>query len=82
MERLTTEDLRAGQVKSSWKPRVTHPSIPPELVDAFADRFLASVLLSISEGEWRVSDDWNCLLGNYKTQPAEEFLSKFWRDKP
>lgn len=82
IERLKADDLKAGVVKCSWKPRVDHPAIPPEHVDAFSGTLLAGALLGISAGAWNVSDEWNRLLPDYKFIQAEAFLTEAWRSKP
>ena len=82
MERLKTEDLEAGVVKSSWKPHVVHPSIPPEQATILAGSMLAGMTLGIRLGSLIISDEWNRLLPDYKFTQPREFLAEAWRGKP
>jgi hypothetical protein len=82
VERLKEEDLRAGIVKSPWVPKIAHPSLSPEEIEAMATVFVPGLLLGIAAGNLRVSDEWNRLLPDYKFTQAEEFLVKTWAGKP
>lgn len=82
VETLSTQDLKAEKIQSTWRPNVDHPSIPPDQADALAGKLLSGVLLAISAGAFQVSDEWNRLLLDYQFTSAEEFLSRFWQDKP
>ncbi|KAK3312309.1 hypothetical protein B0H66DRAFT_396595 [Apodospora peruviana] len=82
VEKLKTEDLKTGEIKSSWWPRVGHPSVPKEQVDAMSKMFLAGCLLGAAAGAYTVSDEWNRLLPDYKFTGIEEFLSDVWAGKP
>ena len=79
---LKEEDVRAGDIKSQWVPKITIPGIPPEQVDYFSKMVLTGVLLSGIHSAWAVSDEWNRLLPDYKFADAEQFLSKHWAEKP
>ncbi|KAH8703547.1 hypothetical protein BGW36DRAFT_288746 [Talaromyces proteolyticus] len=82
IEKMKAEDLQAGVVKSTWLPKVDHPAIPPEQVDALSASFVSGVLLGMSAGAFRVSDEWNRLLPEYEMTGAEDFLADAWRCKP
>ncbi|KAM6520437.1 hypothetical protein FSOLCH5_005229 [Fusarium solani] len=80
VEKLNTEDLKAGVIKSSWMPIVTHPDVPPESREALAGSLLAGILLGgFHAGNFLVSDEWNKLLPDYKFTQPEEFLTEAWK---
>lgn len=81
VETLDTDSLKRGNAICTWMPRVDHPSIPLEQVDALASQFLCGVLLAVSVGAFKVSGEWNQLLPDYKFTQLEEFLSQYWKDK-
>ncbi|KAK6353702.1 hypothetical protein TWF696_005663 [Orbilia brochopaga] len=82
IEEVEAEDLKVGVVTATWLPKVDHPAIPAEQVDALAANFVCGVLLGISAGAFSVSDEWNGLLSDYEMTRAEDFLADAWRDKP
>jgi len=79
---LKEEDIRAGNIKSSWTPANKYPGVPAEQFDYFNKLVLTGVLLSGFHSSWAVSDEWNRLLPDYKFTDAEEFLSRHWAGKP
>ncbi|KAI8680328.1 NmrA domain-containing protein [Fusarium keratoplasticum] len=80
VEKLNAEDLKAGVIKSSWMPIVTHPDVPPESREALAGSLLAGILLGgFHAGNFLVSDEWNKLLPDYKFTQPEEFLTEAWK---
>ncbi|KAK6527296.1 hypothetical protein TWF281_010483 [Arthrobotrys megalospora] len=82
VEKLQADDLKAGVLKSTWIPRLAHPSIPVDQVDALSQGFISGVLLAIESGAYKVNDAWNQLLPDYEITKAEEFLTDIWRGKP
>lgn len=82
IEKLKADELESGAWKTSWVPKLDHPSIPPEQVDMFSRIIVAGLLLAISAGAYSCSDEWNRLLPDYKFAQPEEFLSEAWRGKP
>lgn len=82
VEKLKREELEAGTWKSSWVPKLSHPSIPLEQVDVFSRIIVPGILLATSAGAYDISDEWNGLLPDYKFTQIEQFLSEAWRDKP
>ena len=75
-------DLKAGELKSSWKPTAGHPAFSPEQLEAISTKLMAGILLGISAGALRVSDEWNRLLPDYRFTQADDFLTEAWCDKP
>lgn len=82
IEKLKTNDLNSGVAKCSWLPTVDHPGIPREQAEALAPMLVASMLLSISTGALKVTDEWNQLLPDYEFTQAAEFLTEAWKEKP
>ncbi|KAF2804552.1 NAD(P)-binding protein [Mytilinidion resinicola] len=81
IEKLKTSELESGEWKTSWIPRLDHPSIPVEQVDIFSRIIVAGVLLAISAKGYTCSDEWNQLLPDYKFTNPEEFFTEAWRGK-
>lgn len=81
VEKLKAEDLKVGMVKCSWLPSVDHSGIPRAQAEALAPMLVAGMLLAISAGALKVTDEWNRLLPDYQFAQAGEFLAKAWRDK-
>ncbi|KAF2494576.1 NAD(P)-binding protein [Lophium mytilinum] len=81
IEKLKISELGSGEWKTSWIPRLDHPSIPVEQVDMFSRIIVAGCLLAISAKAYTCSDEWNKLLPDYKFADPEEFLSEVWRGK-
>ncbi|KAK4696757.1 hypothetical protein P7C71_g1220, partial [Lecanoromycetidae sp. Uapishka_2] len=79
IEKLKANELESGAWKSSWIPKLDHPSIPPEQVAMFSKIIVAGVLLAISAKDYSCTDEWNQLLPDYKFTQPEEFLSEAWR---
>ena len=82
IEKLKADELESGSWKTSWIPKLDHPSIPPEQVDVFSRIVVASLLLGISARAYSCSDEWNRLLPDYNFTQPEDFLSKAWHGKP
>lgn len=82
IDKLDPEDLKAGQLKSSWAPTTTHSSIPDDQVEEVMAMIVSGLLMGISAGALSVSDEWNRLLPDYKFTQAEEFLAEAWKGKP
>ncbi|EFQ33916.1 NmrA-like family protein [Colletotrichum graminicola] len=76
--KLNPKDLKAGVVKAPWLPRLVHPAIPQETLDAVIPSFLVGFLLGISAGNFEVSDEWNRLLPDFEFTQPEEFLATAW----
>jgi len=68
--------------KCSWLPTVDHPGIPSEQAKALAPILVAGMLLSISAGALKATDEWNQLLPDYQFTQAADFLAEAWRGKP
>ncbi|KAF7166899.1 hypothetical protein CNMCM5623_000436 [Aspergillus felis] len=83
IETVKARDLESGTWSASWTPRFSHPAIPPELVsDTLSKTVVSGILLGISAGCFKVSDEWNRLLHDYEFTTAEDFLTEAWTGKP
>ncbi|KAJ5128597.1 hypothetical protein N7448_002314 [Penicillium atrosanguineum] len=82
IEKVQAKDIESGKWQTSWAPKLSHPSIPPEYEEVFSRVGVASILLAISKNAYSVSDDWNRLLPDYKFTAAKDFLSQAWGGKP
>ncbi|MCJ1386188.1 hypothetical protein MMC17_009314 [Xylographa soralifera] len=82
VEKLKADELDSGAWKTSWIPKLDHPSIPPKQVDMLSRVIVAGLLLAISAEAFSCSDEWNQLLPDYKFTQPEEFLSEAWHGKP
>ncbi|EXF83879.1 NmrA-like family protein [Colletotrichum fioriniae PJ7] len=78
--KLKSDDLKAGVVKAPWFPKVEHPSIPPETLDAVAPSLLSGMLQGIVAGNLECSDEWNRLLPGYEFTQPEDFLATAWAE--
>lgn len=76
------EDLEAGNLKTSWIPAFSHPSVPKEQHEAYAKVVVIGALLGAERGAYDVSDEWNRLLPHLKLTTIEDFLSNVWKGKP
>ncbi|THY50650.1 NAD(P)-binding protein [Aureobasidium pullulans] len=82
VEKIPVEELKDGSWKSSWSPRIEHPSIPADQVDQLSKFMVGSILLGVTAGEFVCSDEWNQLLPDLEFTQAEGYLTKAWKDKP
>lgn len=82
VERVSLDDLRAGQLKTSWCPTVNHPEIPEEHRKLISKNIMITTMRSMAEGAWNVSTRWNELLPDYQFTTAEHFLRELWGGKP
>jgi hypothetical protein len=73
--------VRAGNLKTSWTPKVAPASVPKDQAEYFSRVILTGLLLSGIHNAWAVSDEWNQLLPDYKFIDPEEFL-KPWEGRP
>ncbi|KAJ5281337.1 hypothetical protein N7478_006709 [Penicillium angulare] len=81
VETVKLQDLQRKEWSASWIPKVSHPAIPPEFVsETLSQSVVSGMLLGMSAGCFKVSDEWNQLLG-YKFTSVEEFLVEAWAGK-
>ncbi|KAG9196432.1 hypothetical protein G6011_01553 [Alternaria panax] len=80
IERIPNEDLKNGTWTASWLPKVEHPSIPLEFVEAFSKKMVGGISLAIGDGAFDVGDEWNQLLPDYEFTDAKVFLRNAWNE--
>ncbi|GAW19880.1 hypothetical protein ANO14919_093730 [Xylariales sp. No.14919] len=81
IDKVKTEDLKAGELKTSWGLEAVHQAVPYDQAQALLKAVCIGTLLSSSEGAWESSDEMNRLFPQYEFTPIEEFLSKVWDGK-
>ncbi|KAJ5113592.1 hypothetical protein N7456_002126 [Penicillium angulare] len=81
VETVKLHDLQSKKWSASWTPKFSHPAIPPEFVsETLSKRVVSDMLLGMSAGCFKVSDEWNRLL-EYESTPIEDFLLEAWSGK-
>ena len=79
IEALNIDDLRAGELKSSFVPELDHPAIR-DLDEATKAGFIkaayTSLLMALVDGDAVVGDEWNRIFPHYKFLGFDEFISK------
>lgn len=75
--RLNKKDVEDGDYETPWYPVIDHPGVPVEMREVVSKGVLREYLLSLANGEWSVSNEWNTLLGLRLTS-MEEFLANVW----
>ncbi|OHF03771.1 hypothetical protein CORC01_01090 [Colletotrichum orchidophilum] len=78
IDRLKLEDLKAGVVKTDFFPPIEVPGIPEEHREQFTDVLVIGATISVAEGAWATSNEWNKLLPDFKPTTVEEYLQKTW----
>ncbi|KAJ5908180.1 hypothetical protein N7495_000862 [Penicillium taxi] len=81
VERLKAKELETGDWKSSWVPKMDHPSVPVEQQEIFARFGVAGVLRGFRENSFHSSDEWNRLLPAYHFTDAKQFLTEAWKNE-
>jgi hypothetical protein len=81
IEHVSSEDVKKGELKTSWVPPVAHPAIPVEQ-RGFAKEFVLQFFKTLHNGSWDVSDEFNQRFPDYKFMSTEEYMSKAWAGKP
>lgn len=79
---MKAEDLENGTWTAPWLPKVEHPSIAPEHVEAASKAMVPHLLLAFNDGAFECSDEWNKLLPDYKFEQAKDFVKREWSGKP
>ncbi|OTB02566.1 hypothetical protein M426DRAFT_264367 [Hypoxylon sp. CI-4A] len=82
VDKVKAEDLKAGNLNTSWGLEAVHHAVSEEQASALLKAVSIGILLSSSKGAWDISDEWNQLLPDYKFQSIEDFLGRIWEGKP
>lgn len=78
VETVLSVHARMGRLTASWCPEMGHRTVAEEVRAASAKIFTAKTLLSVYQGAWAVSDEWNRLLPQYPFTSVEAFLQTWW----
>ncbi|KAF3065659.1 hypothetical protein CFAM422_009497 [Trichoderma lentiforme] len=81
VETIKSVQARAGRLTATWHPKMEHPTVPEELRESSAKIFTAKTIVSVYQGSWEVSDEWNKIYPEYKFTTIKEFLEKWWEGK-
>ncbi|KAJ4865579.1 NAD(P)H-binding domain-containing protein [Trichoderma breve] len=81
VETIKSVQARAGRLTATWHPKMEHPTVPEELRESSAKIFTAKTIVSVYQGSWEVSGEWNKIFPDYKFTTIQEFLEKWWADK-
>ncbi|KAG9190552.1 hypothetical protein G6011_08640 [Alternaria panax] len=82
VEYVKSEDLAKGELKTSWLPLISHPTVTEDIKESFSKQFIFMFFEAIKRGAWDVSDEFNERYPDYKFMSAEEYLTKAWEGKP
>ncbi|KAI4610838.1 hypothetical protein J4E80_007867 [Alternaria sp. BMP 0032] len=82
VEYVKSEDLAKGELKASWLPLISHPTVTDEVREGFSKAFVIMFFEAIRRGAWDVSDEFNQRFPEYKFMSAEEYLSRAWEGQP
>ncbi|KAL5089080.1 hypothetical protein Trisim1_005937 [Trichoderma cf. simile WF8] len=81
VETIKSVQARAGRLTATWHPKMEHPTVPEELRESSAKIFTAKTIVSVYQGSWEVSDEWNKIYPDYKFTTIQEFVEKWWASK-
>jgi len=75
--RLDAKDVQDGEYETPWCPLIDHPNVPVEMREIVSKVVLREYLLSLANGKWSVSDEWNNLL-DFQLTSMDKFLASVW----
>ncbi|KAF2709272.1 NAD(P)-binding protein [Pleomassaria siparia CBS 279.74] len=78
---ISSEDIKKGELNSSWVPQISHPVIPEESREAYSKEFLITFFEAMSRGSWEVSGEWNERFPDFEWQSAEGYLKQAWEGR-
>ncbi|KAH6857426.1 hypothetical protein BKA58DRAFT_59086 [Alternaria rosae] len=76
--RLDAKDVEDHRIETSWYPLIDHPGVPVDMREVVSKGVLREYLLSMSKGEWSVSDEWNKLL-DLQLESMHKYLGEVWK---
>jgi hypothetical protein len=82
IERINSEDIKRGELKSSWVPITNHHVIPFEIRERFSRDLVITSFRGILNGTWNVSREWNERFPEYKFESLEIFMRRAWEGAP
>lgn len=80
ISKVRYDECKAGMASLPWVPLLTHPSIPVEMRQQASEAVFRGYMISVAEGGWCVSDEWNRIYPDYKFTSAEEYVRKVWAE--
>lgn len=81
VEKVKLDDLRAGELKTSWNLEAVHNAVSQEDAAALLKMVSIGILTSCTKGAWDVSDDLSSLFPDYQFTSVEDFHRGLWEDK-
>jgi hypothetical protein len=81
VEKVQLDDLKAGELKTSWGLEAVHHAVSLDEAAALLKMVSVGILLSSTKGAWDVSDDLSKLFPDYQFNPIEDFLKQVWHGK-
>lgn len=76
--RLEAKSVQDSEFEVPWVPLTDHPALPVEMRESISKVVLREYLLSVANGGWSVTNEWNRLLDMQLTSMGD-FLTKIWR---
>ena len=81
VEYVSSKDILADDLKTSWVPQLSHPVIPADQREAFSTQFVLDFFRAMLKGSWDVSDEFNQRHPEFKFVGVEEYLTKAWKGR-
>ncbi|KAH7125664.1 NmrA-like family protein-like protein [Dendryphion nanum] len=81
VERVTVEDIKRGDLKTEWVPKMDHQAIPVDYQEVYSRKFVITFLQAMIRGAWEVSGEWNERFPEYKFVEPEGLLGGIWGEK-
>ncbi|TPX14637.1 uncharacterized protein E0L32_005329 [Thyridium curvatum] len=82
VDKVYLEDLRAGNLKTSWGLEAVHHAVSDDQAAELLRAVSIGILLSSVEGAWDSSDSMSRLFPDFKFTTAHDFLVRAWDGKP
>lgn len=78
VSKLRYDECKEGKASLPWCPLLTHPGIPVDMRLQFSEIVIQRYIVSLADGGWCVSDEWNRVFPDFKFTSAEEYVRKVW----
>jgi hypothetical protein len=78
VDKVPYDEAKAGTAKLLWVPMLTHHSVPEDKRLQFSEYVTLGYMLSLADGGWNTSREWNEIFPDYKFTTAEEYVRKVW----
>jgi hypothetical protein len=77
-EQVYSEDIEKDELKTSWVPLVSHPTLKKEQLDEVSKEASLIFLKAVSRGFWNVNNEWNRRFPKYKFMNVREYCRVTW----